>query len=169
MVFEEPVDSIFTEGPARVLRVEERVEYYGDSLPGKRTSRTFGVVIYQAKRKAVPHQVGAKWVYPDDAMETRFVKVRADSQGGCQEPPNAGRLLGHYRENGERWWVFLELSAPSSSAESPGAGAPRKSDAKPPRASETRAPAASSPDKPSVPPASPPSASPGNTSARRVP
>lgn len=166
MVFEEPIESLFTEGPARVLRVEERTER---DVYTQRGVRYYGVVIYQAKRKAVPREVGGKWTYPDDAMETRFLKVRADSSGGCQEPPNAGRLLGHYRENGERWWVFLELLAPASSAESPGAAAPRKSDAGPPRASGTRAPAAAAPSKPSAPPASPRSASPGSTSERKGP
>lgn len=159
-LFEDPLDTIFTLGPAQVLRVEER-----EVFQGFKSIRREPVVIYMAKQRAAPVERGGHWVMPDDAMETRFVMVPAETDGGCEIPPNAGRPLGHFRREGRRWWVFLEKLAPDSKGEAPGADVRKKS------AAQSRvAPKASG--APSVPaqrapqPSSRPSASPGSNQGR---
>lgn len=167
-LFEEPVDSIFTLGPAQVLRVEERREPADDPKADRNNFksrvrwRSFGVVIYICRQKAVPVQKGESWVMPEEAIETRFIRVLGRANG-CDIPPEAGRFLGHYQEDGQRWWVFLEklgaapsppapAARPRSVAQSPSAKAPGSASSPAPRAPQ---------------PASPPQASPGKTEAPR--
>jgi hypothetical protein len=119
-LFEEPVESIFTDGPAVVLKVEQRREPRTRSLYDTRKMEwdEYGVVIYTARGKPAPILKAGEWVMPESAHETRFVRV-PDVNGGCAIPPEAGKLLGHYRQNGQRWWVFLEKLGSGATAASP--------------------------------------------------
>lgn len=166
-LFEEPVGSIFTDGPAQVIKVEQRSE---PTRSGFSTTgidwRKFGVVIYLAKNKAAPVKKGTGWDFADTAIETRFVKV-AHFAEGCAVPESAGRLLGHYEEDGRRWWVFLEKLGSASASVPPEPAAPRKAAAQSPPA--PRAPGASSPGQSSKSPTSPPGQRPGSNAGRSQP
>ncbi len=165
-LFEEPVDSIFTDGPAVVLKVEQRREPRTRSLFDTRAMEwnEYGVVIYTARGKAAPVQKAGEWVMPDSAHETRFIRVM-DVNGGCEIPPEAGRLLGHFRQNGQKWWVFLEKLGSSATAASPAPDARPQS--RPVSQPSKAAPSgrAAPPGKPSAPPASPGPQRPQGTSA----
>lgn len=162
-LFEDRVDSIFTEGPAVVVKVEQRK----DPTRSMHATRgieweEYGVVIYTAKSRVAPVQRGGHWVMPESAHETRFVRV-PDHGGACEIPANAGRVLGHYREGGRKWWVFLEKLGAEPSPPGPDARQKSASGSQPSKAAPAaRAPA---PSKPSAPPASRPPATPGSTSA----
>lgn len=166
-IFEEELDgrSIFTLGAPQVLRIEARSEVVMGELDRRPRRRDFAVVIYQCKTGELPapRQVGDSWVMPDNAIETRFVQVTAESDGGCFIPENAGRLLGHYVRDGRRWWVFLEKLALPSSDESPGTAERQKSVSGSPPGSKAPVPGASSKAQPSRPQAGQPAPKPGNT------
>jgi hypothetical protein len=166
-LFEDRIESLFTEGPAVVMKVEQRKD------PRRSEHQTrgidweeYGVVIYTAKSRATPVQRGGSWMMPETAHETRFVRV-PDFNGSCQIPEEAGRLLGHYREQGRKWWVFLEKLGAAPSLPAPDAR--QKSAAVSPPAKAGPAAPARAPAKPSAPQASRPPDSPGSTSAPRQP
>jgi hypothetical protein len=166
-LFEEPVGSIFTDGPAVIVKVEQRSEPLRSMFDTRGVSwRKFGVIIYQAKGKASPVQKGGEWMMPETAHETRFLKVPHFGEG-CEVPENAGRLLGHYEEDGRRWWVFLEKLG-SASASAPPAPAERRKSA-PQSPSAPRAPASSTGAPPSKQPTSPPGQRPGSNAGRGQP
>jgi len=145
-LFEEPVGSLFTDGPAIIVKVEQRREQRVRSVYDHRGVEwdEFGVVIYMAKGRALPD---------DKAHETRFVLV-PDSNGYCQVPETAGRLLGHYRQNGRRWWAFLEKLGSSVTPSPPAPDGRQKSAAVSQPAKAAPVGRASPPAKPSGPPAS---------------
>lgn len=155
-LFEERVDSLFTDGPAVVVKVEQRKEPRCRSQfdTGAMVWDEFGVVIYTARAKAVPVLRGSSWVIPESAIETRFVKV-PDINGSCEIPENAGRVLGHYRENGRRWWVFLEKLGSAVAPSPPAPGGPQKSRTVSHPSKAAPVGNVSPPAKPSGPPASP--------------
>lgn len=165
-IFEEELEgSIFTIGAPQVLRIEARVDWE-DQGPARRAKRRdYAVVIYQTKshEKPYPKQIGESWEFPPEAIETRFVQVTAEGDGGCFIPEQAGRLLGHYVRDGRRWWVFLEKLGTSSTPESPGTGGQQKSASGSPPGRAAPAAASSPKAQPSKPQASQPAAKPGNT------
>lgn len=170
-IFEEELSgSIFTLGAPQVLRIEARVDLVVDGMHGKPRKREYAVVIYQCKTGELPapRQIGDSWVMPDNAIETRFVQVTAEADGGCFIPESAGRLLGHYVRDGRRWWVFLEKLGSVATPESPGTGAPQKSAGVSPPGSRAPAAAASPKAQPSKPQAGPPAQRPGNTAKPEV-
>lgn len=166
-LYEEPVGSLFTEGPAVIVKVEQRREQRARSIYDTRGVdwEEFGVVIYMARGRAVPVQRGEHWVMPDSAHETRFVLV-PDVSGSCEVPENAGRILGHFRQQGRRWWAFLEKLG-SAEAPSPPAPDGRQKSASVSQPSKA-APAsrAALPAKPSAQQASPAQPRPQGTSAQ---
>lgn len=166
-LYEEPVGPLFTEGPAIVVKVEQRREQRVRSLYDTRGVEweEFGVVIYMAKNRATPVQRGEHWVMPDTAHETRFVLV-SDVSGSCEVPENAGRVLGHYRQHGRRWWVFLEKLGSAEAPSPPAPGARQKSAGVSPPAKAAPAARAAPPATPSGPQASPPQQRPQGTSAQ---
>lgn len=164
-LFEEPIGSLFTDGPAVVLKVEQRRQQRVRSQWDTRGVEweDYGVVIYTAKAKAAPVPgPGGHYTMPESAIETRFIRV-PDLNGGCVIPEGAGRLLGHYRQDGQRWWVFLEkvgVEAP----ERPGSAARPKSGAQSPPGKAAPSGRVSPPGQPSPRPSSQQSGSPGSTS-----
>lgn len=157
-LFEEPIGSLFTDGPAIVVKVEQRKEQRVRGVYDHRAMEwdEYGVVIYMAKGRALPD---------DKAHETRFVMV-PDSSGSCEIPENAGRVLGHFRQNGRKWWVFLEKLGSSEAPSPPGPGGQRKSaDVSQPVKVAPGARVAP-PARPSAPPASPPQARPSGNAAQ---
>lgn len=161
MLFEESVAGmtvveLYTVGPARVERVEQRTEKFAGP-------RSYGVVIYRAKSLAYPiaGKDGSFAEHPE-AVTTRILKVRANSDGGCEEPANAGRLLGHFWEDGSRYWCFLEKDAEKASRPAP-AARPKQA-AAPAAHPKAPAPGAGAPGKPSARPAAPPDEKRGSTS-----
>lgn len=157
-LFEEPIGSLFTDGPAIVVKVEQRREQRVRSIYDHRAMEwdEFGVVIYMAKGRALPD---------DKAVETRFVLV-PDSGGCCQVPENAGRLLGHYRQNGRRWWAFLEKLGASVAPSPPVTDARPKSAAVSQPAKAAHGGSVAPPGKPSERQASPPAQRPSGTAAQ---
>lgn len=165
-IFEEELSgSIFTLDAPQVLRIEARVDIVQGELDRRPRRKEYAVVIYQCKTGELPapRQVGDSWVMPDNAIETRFVQVTAESDGGCFIPEQAGRLLGHYVRDGRRWWVFLEKLGSASTPESPGTGGPQKSASGSPPGSKAPAAASSPKAQPSKPQAAPRDMRPGNT------
>ncbi len=158
MLFEEPVGTLYTDGPAIVVKVEQRREQRVRSIYDHRAMEweEFGVVIYLAKGRALPD---------DKAHETRFV-LMPDSNGSCQVPENAGRLLGHYRQNGRRWWAFLEKLGSAEAPSPPAPGERQKSNAVSPPGKGAPAARASLPAKPSGQQASRPPGSPSGNAAQ---
>ena len=146
---------LYTIGVPRVERVETRVEKFAGP-------RQYGVVIYRAQSLAYPiaGKDGTFAEHPE-AVVTRILRVRANGDGGCEEPANAGRLLGHYYENGSRYWCFLEKEPAKVSRPAPG-GRPARAGAPAARPAAPAKPAAA-PGKPSAPPVQQPSGSPGSS------
>jgi hypothetical protein len=157
-LFEEPIGSLFTDGPAIVVKVEQRKEQRVRSIYDHRAMEwdEFGVVIYMAKGRALPDE---------KAVETRFILV-PDSSGSCQIPENAGRVLGHFRQNGRRWWCFLEKLGSSEAPSPPGAGEQRKSTGVSQPSKAAPGARVAPPAKPSVPPTSPAQQRPSNNAAQ---
>lgn len=130
-LFEDPIGELLTCGPATVVKVEQRREQRARSIydTGKMEWEEFGVVIYMAAARAVPVQSpDGSWGMQGDAYRTRILMI-ADSNGSCEVPDGAGRLLGHFRQSGRRWWAFLEKPGSSVAPSPPAPGAQRKSDA----------------------------------------
>lgn len=161
-LFEERLSSVFTIGPATIVKVEQRRDPVRSMF---RTSgvewEEYGVVIYTAKQRAVPVHNEGGYVFPEGTVETRFIRV-PDRAGSCEIPENAGRVLGHYREHGQRWWVFLEKPSPERAASRPAPAERPKSAVQSPNGkaapSGQQAPRASQPS-------SPQQGKPGNTAA----
>ncbi len=165
-LFEEPIGDLCTDGPAVVLKVEQRKEPRFRSVWDTRGVEwvEFGVVIYTARGKATPVQRNGEWGMPESATVTRFIRV-ADHNGSCAIPPEAGRLLGHFRQDGQKWWVFLEKVGASAAPSPPVPGERPRSAAQSPAGKA--APSASSvpPRQPAAPQASRPQGKPDSTSA----
>lgn len=168
-LYEEPVGSLFTDGPAIVVKVEQRREQRARSIYDTRGVEweEFGVVIYMARGRATPVQRGEHWVMPESAHETRFVSV-PDVNGSCEVPENAGKILGHYRQHGRRWWVFLEKLGSAEAPSPPAPGARQRSASVSPPSKAAPDARAVLPAKPSGQHASPPPQRPQGTSAQGV-
>lgn len=166
-LYEDPVGALFTEGPAIVVKVEQRREQRVRSLYDTRGVEweEFGVVIYMAKGRATPVQRGEHWVMPETAHETNFVIIQ-DVNGSCEVPENAGRVLGHYRQNGRRWWVFVEKLGSAGGVSPPAPGARQKSTGVSPPVKAAPGARVSPPARPSAPQASPAQQRPQGTSAQ---
>lgn len=157
-LFEEPLGSLYTDGPAIVVKVEQRREQAVRGIYDHRAMEwnEFGVVIYMAKARVLPDE---------KAHETRFVMV-PDSSGSCEVPENAGRLLGHFRQQGRRYWVFLEKLGSSEAPSPPAPGERPRSNAVSQPSKGAPAARVSPPAKPSGQPASPSQQKPVGTSAQ---
>lgn len=173
MIFEDELHAdgldLFTVGPCRVERVEQRREpvvlehkFTLERMSGP--MRSFGVVIFRCKERAAPvvEREGA-WVQNPSAVLTRIIVVRATRSGGCDEPEEAGRLLGHYQQDGVRYWAFAHRDEARKTPES--AERPSRA-AQSPAASRASGASGGSPARPSAPQARPVGASPGRIEGR---
>lgn len=142
-LFEDEVTAtIATDGPCEVLGVEQRTEYLAERF-GPQRVRQYGAVVFRAEARMYPKidERTGQWAVPPTAKETRLILMRASLRGN-ELPPSAGRFLGSYTEEGERWFAFLAKDV-RESRRPEGSEAPKAAGAPAPGKAEGPSPAAS--------------------------